>query len=63
MTSLLAINPALDRAAIRAALAEQRFVQIEDFLEAPCADALWHNLWSVAVYTSNSSALRETYQQ
>lgn len=44
LPALLAINPALDRAAIRAALAENRFVQIEDFLEASAADALWQVL-------------------
>jgi SM-20-related protein len=42
--ALFALNPALDRAAIRAVLAENRFAQIEDFLEAPCADALWQVL-------------------
>jgi SM-20-related protein len=42
--ALFALNPALDRAAIRAALAQNRLVQIEDFLEPHCAEALWQVL-------------------
>jgi Rps23 Pro-64 3,4-dihydroxylase Tpa1-like proline 4-hydroxylase len=42
--ALFALNPALDRAAIRTALAENRLVQIEDFLTADAAEALWQVL-------------------
>lgn len=44
MPALFALNPGLNRPAIRAALAENRFVQIEDFLEAGAAEALWQVL-------------------
>jgi SM-20-related protein len=42
--SLFALNPAIDRAAARAALASRRFVQIEQALETPAADTLWQVL-------------------
>ncbi|WP_439547456.1 2OG-Fe(II) oxygenase [Sandarakinorhabdus sp.] len=41
---LFALNPALDRAAIRAALAENRLVQVENFLDAGAAEDLWQVL-------------------
>lgn len=41
MSALFALNPALDRAAIRAALAENRLVQVEDFLTPDSAAALF----------------------
>jgi SM-20-related protein len=44
MPALFALNPVLDRAAIRAALAENRLVQVEDFLEPASAEALWQVL-------------------
>ena len=42
--ALFALNPQLDRARIRAALAENRLVQVEDFLEPQAAEALWQAL-------------------
>lgn len=42
--ALFALNPALDRAAIAAALQENQLVQVEDFLDAGCAEALWEIL-------------------
>lgn len=44
MTAYFALNPALNTAAIGAALAENRLVQVEDFLEAGAAEALWQVL-------------------
>lgn len=40
LTDFFSINPAIDRAAIARGLAEQRFVQVEDFLGVDSADAL-----------------------
>lgn len=48
--ALFALNPALDRAAIRAALAENRFVQVENFLEPGAAEALWQVLQSATPF-------------
>lgn len=42
--ALFALNPALDREAIRAALQANRLVQVEDFLEPQSAEALWQVL-------------------
>ncbi|WP_017666832.1 2OG-Fe(II) oxygenase family protein [Sandarakinorhabdus sp. AAP62] len=42
--ALFALNRALDRPAIRAALAENRLVQVENFLEAQSAETLWQVL-------------------
>ena len=44
LPALFALNPALDRDAIRGALRENRLVQVEDFLEAASAEALWQIL-------------------
>jgi len=41
MTALFALNPALNSAAIRAALAENRLVQVEDFLDSESANQLF----------------------
>ncbi|WP_156256085.1 2OG-Fe(II) oxygenase [Sandarakinorhabdus oryzae] len=38
---LFALNPAIDRAAVRAALARDRFVQVEDVLLPDAAETLW----------------------
>jgi Rps23 Pro-64 3,4-dihydroxylase Tpa1-like proline 4-hydroxylase len=48
--ALFALNPALDRAAIAQALADNRLVQIEDFLEASAAEALWQVLREATPY-------------
>ena len=41
---LFALNPALDRPAIAAALQANRLVQVEDFLDAAAAESLWEIL-------------------
>ena len=41
---LFALSPAIDRDAVRAALATRRFAQIENVLEPHAADALWQVL-------------------
>lgn len=50
LPALFALNPALDRAAIRSALLENRLVQVEDFLEAASAEALWQILREATPY-------------
>jgi Rps23 Pro-64 3,4-dihydroxylase Tpa1-like proline 4-hydroxylase len=42
--ALFALNPMLDRTAIRTALAENRLVQVENFLVPEAAEALWQIL-------------------
>jgi Rps23 Pro-64 3,4-dihydroxylase Tpa1-like proline 4-hydroxylase len=42
--SLFALNPAIDRAAVRAALARDRFVQVDNVLLPQAADTLWQIL-------------------
>lgn len=48
--ALFALNPMLNRPAIAAALAENRLVQVEDFLESASAEALWQILSSQTPY-------------
>ena len=41
MIDLFRLNPLIDRAAVAQTLADQRFVQVEDFLASAAADALY----------------------
>jgi Rps23 Pro-64 3,4-dihydroxylase Tpa1-like proline 4-hydroxylase len=50
LETLFAINPAIDPAAIRAALARDRFAQVENFLVPAAADALWEVLRHMTPY-------------
>jgi SM-20-related protein len=50
MSDLFRLNPHIDRAAIARTLADQRFVQVEDFLAPAAADALHEMLRTQTPY-------------